>query len=742
MSATTAVLVVDVQRALVEGEQAVAQAAGLLRRIQSLLERARADGVPVLHLQDDGVEDRLIRRGTPGWELALAAEDGEPVIAKTGDDGFGGTALADLLEDRGTIRVVVVGIQSEMCVAATARGALARGLQVVLPRDGHTTYDVPDDAGGVAVPAAQVARVAEWSLGDTIEVPASGRRRDLVNRPQDDHAPLIAHGAVRPSRNRRVSTPHPPPGMLDHVTDPRDWFLTKADRANDQTRIDDQHPGDRAWSEGNQVVPLIHGSAYFRALHDAIAAARAGDLVLFTDWQGDADEQLLGEPGTEVVEVLCRADERGVDVRGLVWRSHLDLTGFFASENRHLGEQLQKRGAEALLDMRVRTGGSHHQKFVVVRYRDRPEDDVAFVGGMDLAHNRRDDAHHGGDPQPQTLSEEYGEHPPWHDVQVAIRGPAVHDVETVFRERWEDPTPLTRHPGRRLLDRLRRLDTSPDPLPEQWPAPPPAGRQPVQLLRTYPNLRHGRDYPFARGGERSVARGCSKAVGKAERIIYLEDQYFWGSAVGSRFAEALRASPELRVVVVIPLHPDVEGRSRTAELLGRARSLRRVLEVAPDRVAAYGIENHAGTPVYVHAKVCVIDDVWTTVGSDNFNRRSWTHDSELSAVVLDEDYGLDLRLTLAAEHLDRLDDVAAGDLREVMADCVDPRGMFDAYAASAARLQDWYDGGRTGDRPAGRLRPLPVPDAAEVDHRWAHWLLDNVHDPDGRPGPLRGTEEY
>ena len=68
---STAVLVVDVQRALVEGEHAVAGAEDYLARIGSLLDRARSDGVPVLHLQDNGVEDRLIRRGTPGWELAL-----------------------------------------------------------------------------------------------------------------------------------------------------------------------------------------------------------------------------------------------------------------------------------------------------------------------------------------------------------------------------------------------------------------------------------------------------------------------------------------------------------------------------------------------------------------------------------------------------------------------------------------------------------------------------------------------
>ena len=171
---TTAVLVVDVQRALVEGEHAVADAEPLLARIETLLDRARRDRVAVVHLQDDGSGDLLVRRGTPGWELALPVAEGEPVLAKDGDDGFDGTSLADLLAERAVTRVVLVGLQSEMCVAATARGALARGLQVVLPRDGHATYDVPaDGAGGLGVPAAQVSRVAEWSLGDSIEVPAS-----------------------------------------------------------------------------------------------------------------------------------------------------------------------------------------------------------------------------------------------------------------------------------------------------------------------------------------------------------------------------------------------------------------------------------------------------------------------------------------------------------------------------------------------------------------------------------------
>jgi phosphatidylserine/phosphatidylglycerophosphate/cardiolipin synthase-like enzyme len=159
-------------------------------------------------------------------------------------------------------------------------------------------------------------------------------------------------------------------------------------------------------------------------------------------------------------------------------------------------------------------------------------------------------------------------------------------------------------------------------------------------------------------------------------------------------------------------------------------------------VAAYGLENHAGTPVYVHAKVCVIDDIWASTGSDNFNRRSWTHDSELSAVVLDTDYAQDLRLRLAAEHLDRLDEVAERGLHDAMADCLDPAGMYDAYAASASRLQSWYDGGRAGERPPGRLRPIPLPPLSRFTRLWAAAPLDVLHDPDGRPAPLRDVSRY
>jgi nicotinamidase-related amidase len=167
-----ALVVVDVQRALVTGEHAVADADAYLDRWAAALTSARSAGVPVIHLQDDGTwPGSLIPRGSAGWELVLPVAEGERVIGKARDDGFDGSDLETILRGAGVSRLCLVGIQSEMCVAATARGAMARGPTVLLPRDGHTTYAVPASGAAPAVPAALVSRVAEWSLGDKVVAP-------------------------------------------------------------------------------------------------------------------------------------------------------------------------------------------------------------------------------------------------------------------------------------------------------------------------------------------------------------------------------------------------------------------------------------------------------------------------------------------------------------------------------------------------------------------------------------------
>ena len=522
-----------------------------------------------------------------------------------------------------------------------------------------------------------------------------------------------------------------------------DWFLSASERDNEATQLDRRHCDGLAWTSGNQVRALVHGAEYFQALVDAIRAMQVGDVLLFTDWRGDPDERLDGE-GTEVGSLLRQAADRGVVVRGLIWRSHLDRFQFSERENRHLGEEINAAGGRCLLDMRVRPGGSHHQKFVVLRHPGRPNLDCAFVGGIDLCHSRRDDASHTGDAQAQPMAEVYGPRPPWHDLQLQLRGPAVGDVETVFRERWDDPSPLSRNPVHRVRDVLDRASGAWRQLPARTNDPSRCGRQAVQILRTYPHRL--RAFPFAPEGERSVARGITKALRRSRHLVYVEDQYLWSRQAVAAYCEALTAEPELLLVGVVSAYPDQDGRLSTApNLIGRLDAMRALEAAGGARVAVYGLENTAGVPVYVHAKLCIIDDEWAKVGSDNINRRSWTHDSELACAVVDESpvgrpgdrgvsFARDLRLRLAREHLDRTD----GDDRDLL----DPRSFFHAFADAAAGLESWHQGGGNGPRPPGRLRPVTQPGLSRWSRLWSTPLYRTMYDPDGRPRSWRKANRY
>jgi nicotinamidase-related amidase len=172
-----ALIVVDVQRAVMGGSGAIPNAANVLAAVERLVRKARDTGSLIVHVQNGGPAGAADEPGAPGWALAIEPLPDEQVVRKRDDDAFAGTGLETFLRDRATATVVICGVQSEMCVAATARAAMERDLVVILPRDGHGTYPVPADTdGGVAVPAAQVARVAEWSLGDALVITSSTTR--------------------------------------------------------------------------------------------------------------------------------------------------------------------------------------------------------------------------------------------------------------------------------------------------------------------------------------------------------------------------------------------------------------------------------------------------------------------------------------------------------------------------------------------------------------------------------------
>ena len=510
-----------------------------------------------------------------------------------------------------------------------------------------------------------------------------------------------------------------PSGAPAPGAEPSQWFLSREERGNPATHLDADSPGGRPWSDGNLVVPLVHGATYFRRLHDELSSLRSGDRVFFTDWRGDADEKLRPD-GPTVGELLCDLARADVEVRGLLWRSHSDHASFSAQENQRLGTELNEAGGEALLDQRVRRLGSHHQKLFVIQHHTDPARDVAFVGGIDLSHGRRDDAAHDGDPQQQQMDERYGERAPWHDAALELHGPVVGDLLTTFAERWDDPSPLDRRtPYRIFLQRRAHMPRHPKPLPEHFPTPPAVGRHPVQVLRTYAAKRPC--YPFAPNGEHSIARAYMKAFARARSLIYVEDQYLWSDPVARGIAEALARSPQLQFIAVVPRFPDADGPfTGPPNRLGQIRAMQLLRRAAPGRVGIFDIENAAGTPIYVHAKVCIVDDTWFTCGSDNFNRRSWTSDSELTCAVVAPELARNLRLQLWSEHLC----LPAGDPA-----LVDPANALELWNEAATR--------RTG-----RVRhhePAPV---GRWQRTWAVPLYSTVYDPDGRPWRMRRRHRF
>lgn len=138
----TALLVIDVQQALCEGEYAMFDAAGVIARINAVSSQARAQGLPVIFVQHDEPEPPLLL-DSPGWQLAtgMDVQPGDTRVRKTTPDAFNATDLQAQLAQRGIERLIVCGMQSEYCVDTTVRRALALKYHVVLLADAHTSMD-------------------------------------------------------------------------------------------------------------------------------------------------------------------------------------------------------------------------------------------------------------------------------------------------------------------------------------------------------------------------------------------------------------------------------------------------------------------------------------------------------------------------------------------------------------------------------------------------------------------------
>ncbi len=380
--------------------------------------------------------------------------------------------------------------------------------------------------------------------------------------------------------------------------------------------------------DGCELEVLIDGAQALPRIADAIAAAR--HYVHVAGWHASPEFGLTrDEDALPLRELLAAVAERA-DVRVLLWAG-APMPVFAPRRKlvRSVHDQIT-RGTriQCALDAHERPMHCHHEKIIVV------DGEIAFVGGIDLTSlggDRFDDPGH-------AVRGGLG----WHDAATRLRGPAVADVDEHFRTRWHEVTEQRIAPV-----------APPEPL---------AGGVPVQVLRTVPE----HIYDAVPEGDFRILEAYTRALREARSLIYLENQFLWSPELVDVLEDKLRTPPSasFRVVVLLPVKPN-NGADDTRGQVGR-------LVAADDgagRFLAATVRQRTGAvtgPLYVHAKVGIVDDRWLTIGSANLNEHSLFNDSEMNVLTCDGRLARSTRLRLWAEHLESTPEEVAGPAHDVV----------------------------------------------------------------------------
>jgi phosphatidylserine/phosphatidylglycerophosphate/cardiolipin synthase-like enzyme len=239
--------------------------------------------------------------------------------------------------------------------------------------------------------------------------------------------------------------------------------------------------------------------------------------------------------------------------------------------------------------------------------------------------------------------------------------------------------------------------------------PASAGGVELQLVRTVPE----RVYPKLDGGDFTILESYLRALRSARKLIYLENQFLWSPEISEVLIDKLRHPPadDFRLLVLLPAHPN-NGGDHTRGQLGR-------LVEADDgegRFLACTLHQREGSdprPVYVHAKIGIVDDRWFTLGSANLNEHSLFNDTEVNIVTCDKALARATRIRLWAEHLERPEDEVAGDTTTVIDEIWRPlaeeqRKLRERGEPQTHRLSELLGVSRRSRRVLGPLNGLFV----------------------------------
>lgn len=306
---------------------------------------------------------------------------------------------------------------------------------------------------------------------------------------------------------------------------------------------------------------------------------------------------------------------------------------------------------------------TYHQKFAVV------DDKIAILGGLDVNERRWDDKRH-RQRADQT----------WHDISCRLEGPAVADCAEHFRRLWNMEMPRYREIAAEWMTGVERelvLDPL-DPIEQApaQPAPLPDGKARVQVLRT---ISRRDPNPFAVGPKphiQELKAAHRKLIFSAERLLYIESQFFRYQRAARWIVERARQAPSLQVIIVLPNAPEEVAFERNKHAAHRhgewlqARAIDYIRlrlrdrvgffslakpapasesekEFAPDRGTAFG----SGL-IHVHSKVLIADDVTCLISSANINGRSFKWDTEFGMLWQDPEAVRSFRSRLWQQLLD------------------------------------------------------------------------------------------
>lgn len=374
-------------------------------------------------------------------------------------------------------------------------------------------------------------------------------------------------------------------------------------------------PGETSWriERADRLTHIVDAADYFRAAKAAMLEAKY--RIMLVGW--DFDTRIELEPHDQTLEgpnrlgpflswlVKHRPD---LDIYLLKWnigvwtgigRGHTPVT---------LLNWVTNRRMHLLSDAAHPVGAAHHEKIVVI------DDVFAFCGGIDMTVERWDTRDHPDDDDRRT-NPGGSQHGPWHDATTAVSGPVARALGDLVRMRWEAASG----------SELPAIESTPDAI---WPdlLTPTFTDVDVAIART--RAGYGNSEAF-----REIEALYVKVILQAQHSLYIETQYLASRIVVEAMIDRLEAPDCPDIVVVLPRNAD--GWLEQLAMDGARRRLLRVLwsHDKHNKFRAYYPVTKAGKPIYVHAKVLVMDDRLLRIGSSNLNNRSMGFDSECDLAV-------------------------------------------------------------------------------------------------------------